>query len=72
MDFAIAHGRQNVLTTTEPELILFARLLRARCLLCESRYLEAQHEADRVLAQRRGDSEALYIKGEALYHQCMV
>ena len=93
LDFAILHGRLQVLTATEPEPILFARLLRARCFLCDSKYIEAQvwphtsawslaldacvllsfqQEADRVLLQRRGSPEALYIKAESLYHQCKV
>lgn len=74
MDFAIAHGRRELssFSDTETSDILMARQLKAQCLLSESRFRQAQLEADRILEQQPDNFTAKFIQAEGHYHQCHV
>ncbi|XP_059087590.1 uncharacterized protein LOC131883988 [Tigriopus californicus] len=71
LDFALSHYlRENPYNKIEPPDILQVKLIRAQCLLCESKYSEAQKEADHILSYWKNNAIALSISAEAMYYQC--
>jgi hypothetical protein len=70
---AITHGLlQFYITQFESEEVLFARELRATCLLNLADFSEAELEATRILRWDPINGKALYIFAESLYLQCKV
>ena len=52
--------------------LILARQWKAKCLLADSNFEKALQEANIILRQENRNSDALFVKAEALYSKCQV